>query len=162
MKAVVYNGPRDISVTTIPDPRIEQPTDVIVRIIATNICGSDLHMYEGRTDVEAGKVLGHEPLGEVVDVGAAVTRLEPGDIVCMPFNISCGFCGNCERGYTGFCLTVNPGNAGGAYGYAGMGPYAGAQAEYLRVPFAADAPQAYKHFDARETGWTKVVLRPAA
>ena len=136
MKAVVYNGPRDIAVATIPDPRIEQPTDVIVRIIATNICGSDLHMYEGRTDVEAGKVLGHEPLGEVIDVGAAVTRLEPGDIVCMPFNISCGFCSNCERGYTGYCVTVNPGNAGGAYGYAGMGPYPGAQAEYLRVPFA--------------------------
>ena len=102
MRAVVYRGPEQVEVVEVPDARVEQPTDILVRIIATNICGSDLHMYEGRTDVEPGKVLGHEPLGEVVEIGSAVTRLEPGDIVCMPFNISCGFCSSCERGYTGF------------------------------------------------------------
>lgn len=119
-----------------PDAKIEAPTDVVVRITASNICGSDLHMYEGRTDVEQGKILGHENLGEVIEVGPAVVRVKVGDRVCLPFNIGCGFCKNCERGYTGFCLTGNPGMAGGAYGYAGMGPYAGGQAELLRVPFA--------------------------
>jgi len=135
MKAVVYNGPRDIRVENVPDARIESPTDVLIRIHSTNICGSDLHMYEGRTDVERGKVLGHENLGEVVEIGAAVVTVKVGDWVCVPFNISCGFCANCERGLTGFCLTTNPGNAGAAYGYAGMGPYNGGQAELLRVPY---------------------------
>lgn len=136
MKALVYNGPKDVSIEEVPDPKIEQPTDVLVKITTTNICGSDLHMYEGRTDVEKGKVLGHENLGEVIEVGPAVSKVKVGDLVCLPFNVSCGFCRNCERGYTGACLTVNPGKAGGAYGYAGMGPYDGGQAEYLRVPYA--------------------------
>lgn len=136
MKALVYKGPRDVQVVQVPDPKIEKPTDALVRVTATNICGSDLHMYEGRTSVEKGKVLGHENLGQVVEVGAAVQQVKVGDWVCLPFNISCGFCKNCERGLTGFCLTVNPGSAGGAYGYAEMGPYSGGQAEYLRVPFA--------------------------
>ncbi|MBC7840427.1 MAG: glutathione-independent formaldehyde dehydrogenase [Nitrospiraceae bacterium] len=135
MKALVYNGPRDVSVKEVADAKIEHPMDVLVKITTTNICGSDLHMYEGRTNVEAGKVLGHENLGEVVEIGDAVGRVEVGDIVCLPFNISCGFCKNCERGLTGFCLTLNPGTAGAAYGYAGMGPYSGGQAEYLRVPY---------------------------
>jgi glutathione-independent formaldehyde dehydrogenase len=136
MKALVYNGPRDVKIKDVPDPRLERPTDALVRITSTNICGSDLHMYEGRTSVEQGKVLGHENLGQVVEVGDAVDRVKVGDWVCLPFNISCGFCKNCERGLTGFCLTVNPGSAGGAYGYAEMGPYQGGQAEYLRVPYA--------------------------
>jgi glutathione-independent formaldehyde dehydrogenase len=136
MKALVYRGPRKVEVTDVPDARIERPTDALVRITSTNICGSDLHMYEGRTSVEKGKVLGHENLGEVVEVGSAVDRVKVGDQVCLPFNISCGFCENCERGFTGFCLTVNPGSAGGAYGYAEMGPYSGGQAELLRVPYA--------------------------
>jgi threonine dehydrogenase-like Zn-dependent dehydrogenase len=135
MKALVYKGPRDVAVEEVPDARIEKPTDVLVRITATNICGSDLHMYEGRTTVEQGKVLGHENLGEVIAVGDAVVRVKIGDIVCVPFNIACGFCKNCEHGYTGACLTVNPGSAGGAYGFAAMGPYNGGQAELLRVPF---------------------------
>jgi glutathione-independent formaldehyde dehydrogenase len=135
MKALVYNGPRDVRVKKVPDATIEQPTDVLVKITSTNICGSDLHMYEGRTDVEKGKVLGHENLGEVIEVGKAVVKVKVGDRVCLPFNISCGFCKNCERGWTGFCLTVNPGTAGGAYGYAGMGSYNGGQAELLRVPY---------------------------
>jgi glutathione-independent formaldehyde dehydrogenase len=136
MRAVVYNGPKDVSVNEVPDAAIEAPTDVIVRITATNICGSDLHMYEGRTSLEPGTVIGHENLGEVVEVGSGVVSVKVGDRVCLPFNVACGFCKNCERGLTGFCLTVNPPSAGGAYGYAEMGPYRGGQAEYLRVPFA--------------------------
>ena len=135
MKALVYKGEREVAVEEVPDARVVEPTDVLVRITATNICGSDLHMYEGRTDVEPGKVLGHENLGQVTEVGSAVVRIKVGDWVCLPFNIACGFCRNCERGLTGFCLTVNPGFAGGAYGYADMGPYDGGQAEFLRVPF---------------------------
>ena len=136
MKALVYKGPRDVQVQNMPDAKIERPTDVLVKITTTNICGSDLHMYEGRTDMESGRILGHENLGEVIEVGKAVDRVKVGDRVCLPFNIGCGFCENCERGLSGYCLTVNPGSAGGAYGFAGMGPYSGGQAEFLRVPYA--------------------------
>jgi glutathione-independent formaldehyde dehydrogenase len=136
MKALVYKGPRDVTIKNVPDPKIEKATDVLVKITTTNICGSDLHMYEGRTDMESGRILGHENLGVVVEAGSAVDRVKVGDRVCMPFNIACGFCENCERGLTGFCLTTNPGSAGAAYGFAGMGPYSGGQAEYLRVPYA--------------------------
>ncbi|PXV59620.1 Threonine dehydrogenase [Dyella jiangningensis] len=136
MRALVYKGPRDVQVENVPDARIEKPTDALVRVSTTNICGSDLHMYDGRTSVESGQVLGHETLGEVIEVGDAVDHVKVGDLVCLPFNVACGFCENCERGLTGFCLTVNPGKAGGAYGYAEMGPYRGGQAELLRVPYA--------------------------
>ena len=136
MRALVYGGPGKVSIQRVPDPEIEHPTDALIRITTANICGSDLHMYEGRTSVEKGKVLGHENLGEVIEVGDAVVRVQVGDRVCIPFNIACGFCRNCEAGQTGFCLTTNPGHAGAAYGYAEMGPYSGGQAEYLRVPFA--------------------------
>lgn len=135
MKALVYNGPRNVQVITVPDAKIERHTDVLVKITSTNICGSDLHMYEGRTDMEVGRILGHENLGIVIEVGKAVDKVKVGDFVCLPFNIGCGFCENCERGLTGYCLTVNPGFAGGAYGFAGMGPYSGGQAELLRVPY---------------------------
>ena len=165
MKALVYNGPKDVSVKEVPDAKIEKATDVVVEITTTNICGSDLHMYEGRTDVEKGKVLGHENLGKVVEVGKAVDSIKEGDYVCLPFNIACGFCQNCERGLTGFCLTTNPGSAGAAYGFAGMGPYNGGQAEYLRVPYAdfnclqlpADAQEKENDYvmlsDIFPTGW---------
>lgn len=136
MKALVYFGPYDVRVVEKPDAEIEESTDVLVKITTANICGSDLHMFEGRTDVEKGKILGHENLGEVIEVGAAVKQVKVGDMVCMPFNIACGCCANCEKGLTGFCLTMNPGTAGAAYGFAGMGPYSGGQAEYLRVPHA--------------------------
>ena len=136
MRALVYHGPKNVSVDEVPDARIERPTDALIRVTTTNICGSDLHMYEGRTDVEEGKVLGHENMGEVIEVGSGVDRVKVGDMVCLPFNIGCGFCKNCEAGLTGFCLTANPGNAGAAYGYADMGPYNGGQAELLRVPWA--------------------------
>ena len=135
MRALVYKGPRDVQVIDVPDAKIERPTDVLVKVTTTNICGSDLHMYEGRTNMEAGRILGHENLGEVIEVGGAVDSIKVGDRVCLPFNIGCGFCKNCERGLTGFCLTANPGMAGAAYGFAGMGPYSGGQAEYLRVPY---------------------------
>ncbi len=136
MKAVIYNGPRDVGVAKVPDAKIEKPTDVIVRMTTTNICGSDLHMYEGRTSFEKGRVFGHENLGQVVEIGAGVDRVKKGDWVVLPFNVACGFCENCERGLTGFCLTCNPGTAGAAYGFAEMGPYQGGQAELLRVPYA--------------------------
>ena len=135
MKAVVYEGPRKVAVKDVPDAKIEKPTDVLVKITSTNICGSDLHMYDGRTDFKPGGVFGHENMGEVAEVGAAVDRIKKGDMVCLPFNIGCGFCRNCEAGLTAFCLTCFPGMAGAAYGFAGMGPFNGGQAEYLRVPY---------------------------
>lgn len=137
MKAVVYKGPYEVAVEEVDDPKIQDPTDVIVRITSTAICGSDLHMYEGRTDAEPGITFGHENMGIVEEVGSGVTTVKKSDRVVMPFNVACGFCDNCRAGKTGFCLTVNePGTAGGAYGYVGMGPYPGGQAEMLRVPFA--------------------------
>ena len=138
MKAVVYRGPFDVSVETVPDPRVEHPSDAVIRITTTNICGSDLHMYEGRTDVEGGTVLGHENMGVVEEVGPGVERVRVGDRVSVPFNIACGTCRNCGDGWTSFCLRTNPteGMDGAAYGYANMGPYPGGQAELLRVPYA--------------------------
>lgn len=91
MRALVYHGPGNVSVDQVPDARIERPTDALVRITTANICGSDLHMYEGRTDVEEGKVLGHENMGEVIEVGNGVDRVKVGERVVLPFNIGCGF-----------------------------------------------------------------------
>jgi glutathione-independent formaldehyde dehydrogenase len=137
MKAVVYHGPRQVSVDDVPDARIEKPTDVLVRITSTNICGSDLHMYEGRTDFEEGRIFGHENLGEVIEVGDAVDKVQVGDMVSAPFNVACGHCRNCEAGLTNYCLRANePGIAGAAYGFADMGPWPGGQAELLRIPWA--------------------------
>ena len=138
MKAVVYHGPRNVSVNEVPDARIEKPTDALVRITSTNICGSDLHMYEGRTDFEEGRIFGHENVGEVVEVGDAVEKVHVGDMISAPFNVSCGHCENCEHGLTNYCLYANPDPkiAGAAYGFADMGPWAGGQAELLRVPWA--------------------------
>ena len=138
MKAVVYHGPRNVSVDDVPDARIEKPTDALVRITSTNICGSDLHMYEGRTDFEVGRIFGHENVGEVIEVGDAVDKIKVGDMISAPFNVSCGHCENCEHGLTNYCLVANPDPkvAGAAYGFADMGPWAGGQAELLRVPWA--------------------------
>lgn len=138
MKAVVYGGPRQIALGNVEDARIETAQDAVVRITTTNICGSDLHMYEGRTNVEPGTVLGHENMGIVEAIGPAVNRIRVGDRVSVPFNIACGTCRNCANGWTSFCLRANPteGVDGAAYGYANMGPYRGGQAEYLRVPYA--------------------------
>lgn len=138
MKALTYQGPFSVAVENLPEPAIEMANDAVVRITTTNICGSDLHMYEGRTDVERGKVLGHENMGIVVDVGPGVAFTHIGDRVSVPFNIACGSCRNCQEGWTSYCTRTNPvrGVDGAAYGYADMGPYDGGQAEYLRVPFA--------------------------
>ena len=170
MKALVYHGPLKVSIDNVPDAKIEKLTDVLVKITTTNICGSDLHMYDGRTDVPTGKILGHENMGVVIEVGKAVDRVKVGDKVVLPFNIGCGFCANCERGLTGYCLTmadkaVMPGMAGAAYGFAGMGPYAGGQAQLLRVPYGdfnclvlpEDATEKEKDYvmlsDIFPTGW---------
>jgi glutathione-independent formaldehyde dehydrogenase len=151
MRAVVYKGPFQVAVENVDDPRIEHPNDVIVKLTSTAICGSDLHMYEGRTAARPGIIFGHENLGIVQETGPGVVSIKRGDRVVMPFNVACGFCKNCVAGYTGFCLTVNPGFAGGAYGYVAMGPYRGGQAEYLRVPFAdfncLKLPQGQEHED---------------
>ncbi|MGW7293776.1 glutathione-independent formaldehyde dehydrogenase [Streptomyces xiamenensis] len=136
MKAVVYQEPFSVEVKDVDDARIQAPNDAIVRVTTAAICGSDLHMYEGRTGAEPGIVFGHENMGIVEEVGSGVTTVKKGDRVVMPFNVACGFCKNCLAGRTGFCLTVNKGFAGGAYGYVSMGPYMGGQAEYLRVPYA--------------------------
>ena len=124
MRAVVYSGAYDVQVKEVEEPRIEHPADAIVRITTTNICGSDLHMYEGRTSVEQGKILGHENMGVVEEVGPAVSWIKRGDRVSVPFNIACGVCRNCRQGWTSFCLDTNPneGVDGAAYGYANMGP----------------------------------------
>ncbi len=116
MKAVVYKGPFEVAVENVPDPEIKHPNDVIVKITSSCICGSDLHMYEGRTAAQPGIVFGHENMGIIQEAGPAVRTLKQGDRVVMPFNVACGFCKNCQRGFTGFCNTVNPGFAGGAYG----------------------------------------------
>ena len=136
MRAVVYKEPFKVAIENVADPKIEHPNDVIVKITSSCICGSDLHMYEGRTAAKPGIVFGHENMGVVQEIGPAVKTLKAGDRVVMPFNVACGFCKNCQRGFTGFCTTVNPGFAGGAYGYVAMGPWVGGQAEYLQVPFA--------------------------
>ncbi|MEU8352935.1 glutathione-independent formaldehyde dehydrogenase [Streptomyces sp. NPDC048845] len=151
MKAVVYQEPFKVAVEDVPDARIEDPTDVVVKVTTTAICGSDLHMYEGRTGAESGIVFGHENMGVVQEVGSGVARVKVGHRVVLPFNVACGFCKNCLAGFTGFCLTVNEGFAGGAYGYVSMGPYRGGQAEYLRVPFAdfncLQLPEGEEHED---------------
>ncbi|SDX79543.1 glutathione-independent formaldehyde dehydrogenase [Halobellus clavatus] len=139
IQGVVYNGPHEVAIEEVDDPGIQDPTDVVIDVTSTCICGSDLHMYEGRTAAEPGIVFGHEAMGIVDEVGDGVSSLEVGDRVSIPFNVACGHCKNCEEGKTGFCLNVNQEGsvpAGGAYGYVGMGPYQGGQAERMRVPFA--------------------------
>lgn len=136
MKAVVYKGPKEVKVEEVEDPKIQEPTDVIVKTTSSAICGSDLHMFDGATSQAPGQILGHEPMGVVHETGNAVKLVEEGDRVVMPFNISCGVCLNCIQGLTNACLTTNSENPGAAYGYVEMGDYAGGQAEYVRVPYA--------------------------
>jgi glutathione-independent formaldehyde dehydrogenase len=136
MRAVVFKGTRSVAVENVPDAEVEEPSDVVVRVTSSAICGTDLHMYDGRTGAEPGLVLGHEPLGVVEEAGGAVETVRPGDRVVIPTHLYCGVCVNCARGLSAACLRVRPGGFGAAYGYAGMGGYRGAQAELLRVPFA--------------------------
>ncbi len=136
MQAVVIEKPRDVRIETIDEPALQNATDVVLRLTSTAICGTDLHIYEGRLGGGERLVIGHEPLGIVERVGADVVSVREGDRVTVPTHICCGFCANCVHGFSASCLTTNPGKAGAAYGYPGMGPYPGAQAERLRVPFA--------------------------
>ena len=136
MRAVVYKGKNKVAVEDVPDPKIEAPGDAIIQITTAAICGSDLHMYDERSNAGKGTVFGHENQGTVSEVGKGVVSIKKGDRVVLPFNIACGFCMNCTRRFTNACLTANPAAPTAGYGYAGMGPYRGGQAEFLRVPFA--------------------------
>ncbi len=152
MRAICWHGKGDMRVDTVPDPRIEQPGDAIIRITATAICGSDLHLYDGYVPMmKSGDIMGHEPMGIVEEVGPEVTRLKKGDRVVVPFVIACGSCFFCEKSLFSCCDTTNPdaaalaelqGQAGaGLFGYSHLyGGYPGGQAQYLRVPHADVGP----------------------
>jgi glutathione-independent formaldehyde dehydrogenase len=150
-KAVAYMGPGKVEVQTIDYPELElkdgpgvDPRNVgrkaehgvILRVVSTNICGSDQHMVRGRTTAPEGLILGHEITGEVVEAGRDVEFIHEGDLVSVPFNIACGRCWNCKERKTGVCLNVNPARPGSAYGYVDMGGWVGGQAEYALVPYA--------------------------
>jgi len=152
MKAVAWCGKHDVQVCNVPDPRILQPTDVVIKVTTTCICGSDLHLYNGYIPgMQKGDILGHEFMGEVVEVGSEVRKLSVGDRIVVPFTICCGGCFFCKRGLWSCCDNTNP-NAGvaeqafgfttaGLFGYSHLtGGYAGGQAEYVRVPYADVAP----------------------
>src|ERR1700747_1861342 len=141
-RGVVYLGPGKVEVQSIDYPKLQNPAGkkidhgVILKIVTTNMCGSDQHMVRGRTTAPSGLVLGHEITGEVIEKGSDVEFLNVGDLVTVPFNIACGRCRNCREGKTGICLTVNPARPGGGYGYVDMGGWVGGQAEYVMVPYA--------------------------
>ena len=150
-RAVAYKGPGKVEVQDIDYPEFELkdgpgvnpanvgrkvPHGVIVKTVATNICGSDQHMVRGRTTAPVDLVLGHEITGEIVETGSDVETVAVGDIVSVPFNIACGRCRNCKERKTGVCLNVNPDGYGSAYGYVDMGGWVGGQAEYVLVPYA--------------------------
>lgn len=150
MKAVTWHGKRDVRVENVPDPRIEQPTDVIVKITSTNICGSDLHLYEVLGPfMNEGDILGHEPMGIVEEVGAEASGLKPGDRVVMPFQISCGHCHMCGKGLQTQCETTQvreQGMGAALFGYSELyGSVSGGQAEYLRVPQAQNTTITVPH-----------------
>ena len=141
-RGVVYLKPGEVEVQDIGYPKMENPQGkkiehaVILKIVSTNICGSDQHMVRGRTTAPAGLVLGHEITGEIIEKGSDVEYLEKGDIVTVPFNVACGRCRTCRDQETGVCLNVNGDRAGGAYGYVDMGGWVGGQARYVMVPYA--------------------------
>src|SRR5579883_2448112 len=141
-RGVVYLGPGKVEVQSIDYPKLQSPSGktlhhaAILKIVSTNICGSDQHMVRGRTTAPPGLVLGHEITGEIVEKGRDVEFLNVGDLVSVPFNIACGRCRNCKEGKTGICLNVNPARPGAAYGYVDMGGWVGGQAEYVMVPYA--------------------------
>jgi len=142
-RGVVYIKPGEVQVQSIDFPKLEDPNTgkaiehgVILKIVSTNICGSDQHMVRGRTTAPAGLVLGHEITGEVIEAGRDVLFIHEGDLVSVPFNIACGRCRNCKEGKTGICLNVNRSRPGAAYGYVDMGGWVGGQAEYVMVPYA--------------------------
>ena len=139
---VIYLGQNHVEVQSIDFPKLQNPAGkkinhgVILKVVSTNICGSDQHMVRGRTSAPAGMVLGHEITGEIIETGSDVEFLKVGDLVTVPFNVACGRCRTCREQQTGVCLNVNPGRAGGAYGYVDMGGWVGGQAQYVMVPYA--------------------------
>jgi glutathione-independent formaldehyde dehydrogenase len=139
---VVYMGPNHVEVQSIDYPKLENPAGkkiehgVILKVVSTNICGSDQHMVRGRTTAPKGLVLGHEITGEIIEKGKDVEYLEIGDLVTVPFNVACGRCRTCREQQSGICLNVNPSRAGGAYGYVDMGGWVGGQAKFVLVPYA--------------------------
>jgi glutathione-independent formaldehyde dehydrogenase len=150
-RAIAYIEPGRVELQAIDYPKLEvqdgpgvhpdnvgrkTPHGAILKIVATNICGSDQHMVRGRTTAPAGLILGHEITGEVIETGPGVEFIKEGDLVSVPFNIACGRCRMCKEGNTGVCLNVNPGGYGSAYGYVDMGGWVGGQAEYVMVPYA--------------------------
>ena len=148
-RGVAYIEPGKVEVRNIEYPKLRMPKSesdpfggkdaphgVILKIVTTNICGSDQHMVRGRTTAPKGLILGHEITGEIIEKGSDVEMLNVGDLVTVPFNIACGRCRNCREGKTGICLTVNPARPGAAYGYVDMGGWVGGQAEYVMVPYA--------------------------
>src|SRR6266545_4437915 len=143
-QGVVYTGPGQVEVQDLDYPKLELPEQhnrqlqhgAILKVVATNICGSDQHMVRGRTTAPQGQTLGHEITGEVIETGRDVEFIKTGDLVSVPFNIACGRCRNCKQGHTGVCENVNPARAGAAYGYVDMGGWLGGQARYVTVPYA--------------------------
>src|SRR5678815_5245565 len=148
-RGVAYVKPGTVEVRSIDYPKLRMPKSesdpfggkdaphgVILKVVTTNICGSDQHMVRGRTTAPQGLILGHEITGEIIEKGSDVEMLNVGDLVTVPFNIACGRCRNCREGKTGICLTVNPARPGAAYGYVDMGGWVGGQAEYVMVPYA--------------------------
>ena len=149
-RVVVYAGPGQVAIENIEFPKLEIPREVaqglgikqaaphavILKLVTTNICGSDQHMVRGRTTAPVGQSLGHEITGEIVEIGDDVLFHNVGDICSVPFNIACGRCRMCNEGKTGICLNVNPARAGAAYGYVDMGGWVGGQAEYVMIPYA--------------------------
>src|SRR6187431_3775587 len=140
-RGVAYVKPGVVEIQSIDFPKLalgkrKCEHGVILKIVTTNICGSDQHMVRGRTTAPAGLILGHEITGEVIEAGSDVEFIEVGDLCSVPFNIACGRCRNCKEGHTGVCLTVNPDRPGSAYGYVDMGGWVGGQAEYVMVPYA--------------------------
>ncbi|MFJ9310028.1 MULTISPECIES: zinc-dependent alcohol dehydrogenase [Streptomyces] len=150
MRALTYQGKRDVRVETVPDPKIQDPTDIIVKITSTGICGSDLHLYEVLGPyLDPGDILGHEPMGIVEEVGPEVHSVAPGDRVVIPFNVSCGHCYMCGSGLHSQCETTQVrerGSGAALFGYTKLyGQVPGGQAEYLRVPFGNDLPIKVPH-----------------
>lgn len=140
-RGVVYMGPGKVEVQSIDFPKLalgdrKCEHGVILKVVSTNICGSDQHMVRGRTTAPQGLVLGHEITGLVIEKGRDVEFIKEGDLCSVPFNIACGRCRNCKEGKTGICLNVNPSRPGAAYGYVDMGGWVGGQAEYVMVPYA--------------------------
>jgi threonine dehydrogenase-like Zn-dependent dehydrogenase len=164
MRALCWHGKGDVRVDTVPDPKIQHPRDAVIKITACAICGSDLHLLDGyQPTMESGDILGHENMGEVIELGSEVKNLKIGDRVVVHFTISCGQCWFCQKGLFSCCDRTNPNaevaekamgqSPAGLFGFSHMlGGYAGGQAEYLRVPMADDRPDQGSGQRHRRTG----------